>query len=64
MTTCDKIMAGIIKTFTPGPNDEILSESLCDWALKECLSNKSNSSYGSIKMKKHRSKKWRNGKKK
>ena len=58
-----KMMESIKAEFTPDPNkDEVLS---CDkyWSIVKYI-NENRSNTVPIKMKKHRSKKWRNGKKK
>lgn len=65
MDQYEKLMESVKAYFAPDPNkDEVLS---CDpyWSIvKHIKENRSNISVSPIKMKKHRSKKWRNGKKK
>lgn len=58
-----KMIESVKAEFAPDPNkDEVLS---CDkyWSIVKRI-NENRSNTGPIKMKKHRSKKWRNGRKK
>lgn len=65
MNQYGEMIESVKADFTPDPNnDEVLSSDPYLSIVKYINENQSSINTGPIKMKKHRSKKWRNGRKK